>query len=227
MTDMASDETFGVIFDFDGVIADSEAQHLRAFQQVFADRGWTLTELDYVEQYLGYSDQELIDLVARSRGEVLRPEERQQMIAAKGRAYAALMTTGGALCPGAAALVTRLTDVFPLAIASAAFSYEITQVLEGAGLRTCFRAIVGVDDVRNSKPSPDPYLEAARRLGIAPEACAAIEDSPWGLESARAAGLRTIGVTHTYPRDRLTAADVVIDSLDEVSVEFVRDLLAP
>jgi beta-phosphoglucomutase len=220
------DSAIAVIFDFDGVIADSESQHCRAFQQVLATRGWTLTQADYYEKYLGYSDQELFESMAGSQGEALSAPELHSLIDEKGRAFADLMKSGAALCPGADNAIRRLVEVFPLGIASAAFSHEIAQVLEGAGLRSCFRTIVGADDVTASKPSPEPYLEAARRLGIAPTSCAAIEDSPWGLESARAAGLRTIGITHTYERARLTIADVVIDSLDEVTETFVRELMS-
>ena len=85
--------------------------------------------------------------------------------------------------------------------------------------------MVGAEDVGASKPAPDPYLEAARRLQIAAAACVAIEDSPWGLDSARMAGLRTIGVTHTYPAERLASADVVVLSLDAISGSLIRSLL--
>jgi beta-phosphoglucomutase len=215
-----------VVFDFDGVIVDSEGLHLRAFQMAIADRGWTLTKADYYARFLGFSDRDLFDLFALVQGQKLSPAEIDGLVEAKGQAFAELIRAGAVLCPGADACIRRLEAVYPLAIASAAFSHEIVQALEGAGLRQCFRAIVGVDDVAQSKPSPEPYLEAASRLGIASAQCVAIEDSPWGLESARAAGLKAIGVTHTYPTDRLTQADIVIDSLDEVTESFVRELFS-
>ena len=214
-----------VIFDFDGVIADSEAQHFRAFQQAFAERRWTLSEPDYYGRYLGYSDREVFEMVARERGEPLPAEELDHLIASKGRAYAELISGGAELCRGAADVIRRLAEHFPLAIASSAFAREIVEVLEATELLPCFKVIVGAEDVEESKPSPAPYLEAARRLGIPPDACVAIEDSPWGLESARRAGLRTIGITHTYPAARLSMADVVIASLDDVTESFVRGLV--
>jgi phosphoribosylformimino-5-aminoimidazole carboxamide ribotide isomerase len=228
------DRDLAVIFDFDGVIADSESQHLRAFQQTFADRGWTLSEADYYGRYLGYSDREVFEMVARDHGEEPLPAaELERLIAAKGRVYAHLRASrhGGqagtagdfdGLCPGAAEVIRRLAEHFPLAIASSAFAHEIVDVLGAAGLLSFFEVIVGAEDVAESKPSPAPYLEAARRLGIPPGACVAIEDSPWGLESAHRAGLRTIGITHTYPAMRLSMADVVIASLDEVTEVLVR-----
>ena len=215
-----------IIFDFDGVIADSESQHFRAFQQTFAERGWNLSEQDYYESYLGYSDREVFEMVARERGDQLPAEELDRLIASKGRAYAGLLSAGPELCPHAADVIRRLAQHFPLAIASSAFAHEIVEVLEAKELLSCFKVIVGAEDVAESKPSPAPYLEAARRLGIPPDACVAIEDSPWGLESAHRAGLRTIGITHTYPAARLTGADVVVHSLDEITESFIRSVPA-
>jgi beta-phosphoglucomutase len=216
----------GVIFDFDGVIADSEAQHLRAFQQTFAERGWSLSQEDYYGRYLGYSDREVFEIVAREKGEALPREELDRLIESKGRAYAHLVSAGPELCAGADDAIRRLAEHFPLAIASSAFAHEIVDVLEATGLLTFFKVIVGAEDVAEGKPSPAPYLEAARRLGIAPEACVAIEDSPWGLESARRAGLKTIGITHTYPAGRLAEADVVVQKLDEITDAFIQSLLS-
>ena len=215
-----------VVFDFDGVIADSEAHHFRAFQRTLVERGSTLSERDYYERYLGYADREVFDLLARERGETLSRAELEGLVAAKGRAYAAFSSEGPALCTGAADAIHRLSQHFPLGIASAALGHEIVQVLERAGLRSSFKTIVGAEDVAESKPSPAPYLEAAKRLGVPPLSCVAIEDSPWGLESARRAGLKAIGVTHTYRASQLAAAHVVIDSLDPVTESFVRDLFS-
>ena len=205
-----------VIFDFDGVIADSEGLHFRAFQQAFASRGWTLSHAEYYDRYLGYSDRDVIRTFVTEHDAAAVAGDLQSMSTLKGRIYEAL-AAGGALCPGAEACVRRLGARFPLAIASGALAHEIVHALDAAGLRSLFLTIVGAGDVTSSKPAPDSYLEAARRLGIDAARCVALEDSPWGLESARAAGCRAIGITHSYPAARLSAADVVIDSLDEVS----------
>lgn len=214
-----------VIFDFDGVIADSESQHLRAFQTTLAGRGWNLGRSDYYERFLGYSDREVFELLAREHGQSLSIEEVTGLVAAKGRAYTALISDGATLCPGAEAAIRRLAGRFALAIASSAFGYEIVEVLEAKALREFFETIVGAEDVPESKPSPAPYREAARRLAIPSSACVAIEDSPWGLESARRAGLKAIGVTHTYSSDRLGAANVIVNSLDEISEAMIEGLV--
>ena len=124
-----------------------------------------------------------------------------------------MIASGAVLFPGAAACFARLSAAFPLAIASGSFHAEIEHVLNGAGLLHHFSAIVGADDAARSKPHPAPYLEAARRLGTDPSECVAIEDSAWGLESARTAGMKTIAVTNSYPASQLRA-DWIVESLD-------------
>jgi len=215
-------QALGVVFDFDGVIADSEMLHLQAFQEAFGARGWVLCRDEYYDQYLGYSDREVIERFANDRGVRLAAADMQRLLDSKERIYTEVASAGGVLCAGAEACVRRLAARFPLAIASGAKTHEIVHALEAAGLRQDFLAIVGADDVVASKPAPDPYVEAVRRIGLTPGACVAIEDSPWGLESARTAGLTTIGVTHSYPAARLTVADVVLSSLDDVSEVLIR-----
>jgi beta-phosphoglucomutase len=216
----------GVIFDFDGVIVDSESLHLRAFQRVLAARGWTLTTADYYARYLGYSDLATFEAFARHEGLTLAREEISGLVVDKTDVFAELTAAGPVVFASAPACIRRLAETFTLAIASGSFRHEIVEVLLHAGLQECFAAVVGADDVNESKPDPAPYLEAARRLNLPPNACVAIEDAPWGLESARRAGLRTIGITHTYARERLTDADVVVASLDEVTAAAVRSLVA-
>lgn len=219
-------DRIGVIFDFDGVLADSEGLHLRAFQTTFETRGWTLTNEEYYATYLGWSDRDVALVFARAQGIELTRHDLSVMLAAKERAYAALREAGGILYPGAAPAVRRLFDCFPLAIASGSLSREIHDALSLSNLTSSFTAIVGADHVQEGKPAPDAYLEAARRLKLPASRCVAIEDSPWGLESARVAGARTIGITHTYPAPRLAGADRVVGSLDELTPGLVRGLVS-
>lgn len=215
-----------VIFDFDGVLADTEHLHMLALQQAFAARGWTLTDADYVTRYLGYDDRGVVAAFAEAVGIPVTPRDAATVLADKERVYAELLATGRVLFPGARACVERLAQAFPLAIASGSLRGEIEHILAANNLRDPFTAIVGADDVRAGKPAPDSYLSAASALGVHPARALAIEDSPWGLRSARSAGMVTIGVTTSYQADALTDADHVITSLDEVTVALVRTLLA-
>jgi beta-phosphoglucomutase-like phosphatase (HAD superfamily) len=214
-----------VVFDFDGVLADTERLHLRAFQEVLAPHGLPLDEASYFDNYLGFDDRGLIVQLSRDRGVALDAATIGAILESKARHFAALVSAGAALFPAAPACVARLGARFPLAIASGALSHEIVAILDGAGLTPAFRAIVGADQVAASKPAPDCYLEATRRLGVSPASAVAIEDSRWGLDAARAAGLRTIAITTSYPASALTPADVVVSTLDAVTDTLVERLL--
>lgn len=213
-----------VIFDFDGVIADTEGLHLRAFQDVFEARGWTLDERAYFDRYLGYDDVGLVVAFGQERSLSLTDDDIDTLVDAKTRLFATYLDAGEVLFPTAPACIERLAAAYRLGIASGALKIEITSILDSARLLDRFPVIVAADDVNECKPAPEPYLKAAQALGVAPRACVAIEDSPAGLAAARAAGMRTIGLTTTSPRHLLTDADVIFDGLHQISAETVAKL---
>jgi beta-phosphoglucomutase-like phosphatase (HAD superfamily) len=213
-----------VIFDFDGVIADTERLHLGAFRDVFATRGWSLTEAAYFDRYLGCDDHGLVLAYAEDEGLVITREEVEDLVARKTRAFARHLSSPSVLFPGAPAAIRAIAARFPTAIASGALHREIAAMLEAADLLTLFPVIVGADDVTNCKPSPEPYLTAAARLGAAPSRCVAVEDSAAGLQAAQAAGMRTIGLTTTSPADLLAGADRIVSRLADVSPELIDEL---
>jgi HAD superfamily hydrolase (TIGR01509 family) len=131
------------------------------------------------------------------------------------------------LYPAAAACVRRLGARYQLAIASGALRSEILSILDAAALTPAFRTIVGAEDVPRGKPAPDSYALAAHRLGVEPARALAVEDSRWGLQSARAAGLRAIGITTSYPPSELSPADAIIDSLDQLTESLIDAVLTP
>jgi beta-phosphoglucomutase len=214
-----------VIFDFDGVLADTERLHLRAFQAALASLRVVLDESEYFTRYVGYDDRETLVRLAEDRGLALEGAGLDRLLHAKSVAYRAQLAEGSALFPHTRACIDRLRPRFPLAIASGSLRAEITDILTAAGLAGAFGAIVGADDVARSKPAPDLYLAAARGLGVAPSTAVAIEDSHWGLEAARAAGMRRVAVTTSYPAEFLRPhAERVIASLDEVTIEWLGRL---
>jgi beta-phosphoglucomutase len=222
-----------VVFDFDGVIANSEPLHLMAFQQALAEDGLELSAADYYTRYLGYDDVGMFQAFGEDRGLPMDAVRVAALVARKGARLQAMLNAGSVLFPGAVDFVKTAASAVPIAIASGALRHEIEDVIESAGVASLFSAIVASGDTPESKPSPAPYRLAFERLRDAtgvpldPRRCVAIEDSRWGLESARAAGLRTIAVTHTYPREQLTsAADLVVDSLEEITPNLVRRLTA-
>ena len=214
-----------VVFDFDGVLADSEPLHLKAYQALLEPHGIVLDQKTYCERYLGYDDEGALQRMAEDNGLMLGDEEIEMLVVEKGHVFEALVGSRDVLYPGAVDCVRRLAERWPVGIASGALRADIDLLLRGAGIQPIFRFIVAAGDTDLTKPAPDPYLRAAELHGVPPSACVAIEDSHWGLESARTAGMRTIAITHTYPRAELTgAADAVIDSLAELTVDFLARL---
>jgi beta-phosphoglucomutase len=222
-----------VIFDFDGVIADSEPLHLRAYQSVLQPEGIELDRKDYYARYLGYDDAGLFEALANDRGITVDTSTIDKWIASKARIIEEMLSSDSVLFPGAAACVEMFSARVPLAIASGAREPEIVIVLEHAGLRNCFVSIASASDGVRGKPAPDLYLLAIAKLRermkgqtpFNPAACVAIEDSHWGLEAARRAGLRCIAVTHTYPASELGRADLIVDRLSNLTLSSVEEMM--
>lgn len=215
----------GVVFDFDGVLADSEPLHLKAYQALLEPQGIHLDEKTYCERYLGYDDEGALHKIAEDNGLLLGDEEIEMLIVEKGRVFERLVGQRDVMYPGAADCVRRLAEAWPVGVASGALRGDIELILRGAKVGDLFTFIVAAGDTDRTKPEPDPYLRAAELHGLPPQACVAIEDSHWGLQSARAAGMHTIAITHTYPREALAGhADLVVDSLAELTRELIGGL---
>jgi beta-phosphoglucomutase-like phosphatase (HAD superfamily) len=222
-----------IVFDFDGVIANSEPLHFRAFRDVLADRGVTLTEADYYARYLGFDDLGAFRAIGRDRGQAWTPADLRSLTGDKAVRMEALERDAAVLFPGAVEAIQRAAAVVPIAIASGALGAEIRRVLDGANLSHHFAAIVAAEDTAAGKPAPDPYQRAVALLSAAvdgralePADCVAIEDSRWGIASALAAGLRAVGVTTSYDAGELAEADLIIGSLAELDVSSLQRLLS-
>ncbi len=219
-----------VVFDFDGVIADSEPLHCSAFRDVLQEAGIVFTEQEYYASYLGYDDVGVFRAVAAAHDLTWGADRLATLVARKALRLEALEREHSVLFPGADMAIARLAGAFPLAIASGALRPEILRVLNKADLARFFRVVVAAEDTPASKPSPAPYLlavsllEASLGQPLTPRDCVAIEDSRWGLDSASAAGLKTIAVTHTYPASALGSVDLTIDSLDALTIAAVSNI---
>jgi beta-phosphoglucomutase len=216
-----------VVFDFDGVIADSEPLHLRAFQDVLREDGISLTTEDYYARYLGFDDEGVFRAVGDANRRVWASDRIDALVVRKARRMEALMENVSVLFPGAADAIRRIAAAVPVAIASGALTAEIRRILDRERLSSAFTAIVAAEDAP-SKPAPDPYLQAVAKIAaaghgpLAPGDCAAIEDSVWGIQSARAAGLRVVGVTTTYEASHLVDADLIVPSLHDLTLEALE-----
>ena len=220
-----------VVFDFDGVLANSEPLHFRAFREVAARRGLTLTEPEYYNRYLGFDDVGAFRAMADDQGAPLSSDDITALVAEKADVLEALEREGSVLFPGAREAIARMASRGPIAIASGAIKPEILRVLDREDLRRYFHVIVAAEDTPLSKPDPAPYRLAVEQLSahvgvrLTPNECVALEDSRWGLQSARGAGLRTIAITQSYDAAALAAdADIVIDTLDELTPALLERL---
>jgi HAD superfamily hydrolase (TIGR01509 family) len=214
-----------IVFDFDGVIANTEPLHFEAYRGVLAPHGIALSETEYYARYLGYDDVGAFRAIGADCGHAFDLRTIERLVEEKAVRLEALERASPVLFPGAADAVRRLAARFPLAIASGALRAEIERVLAATALARFFEGIVAAEDTPLSKPAPDPYRRALdllrrRTPDLRSAECVAVEDSRWGLESARAAGLRTVAVTHTYRAELLApSADLVVASLETLHAD--------
>jgi len=216
------------VFDFDGVIVDSEPMHFRALQEALRTEGVEITEEEYFGSLLAYDNRGAIRRGLALHDQPAGPERVERLAALMVERFAERVPEIP-LFDGVADLVRRLGRRVPLAIASGARHDEIEAILAGIGLRGAFTAIVGVEDAARTKPDPAPYLEAARRLAdevddLAASDCIAFEDTAAGISSAVAAGMKVVAVSNSLPVERLREAHRVVDSLAELEVDELRDL---
>lgn len=213
-----------IVFDFDGVIVDSEPLHYQAFVMVGKSIGFEFTYDQYLAQYIGFDDRDAFRLMLAVSGEEPTEQRVAELCAMKQPAFDAIVKMGaaseGIAIPGALALMDACAEAgFPIAIASGATRADIELMLELLERRALFDVIVTADDVEHSKPDPASYAMAADRLGVTAGNCLAIEDTAAGLASAKGAGLQTLGLATTGSADALSAAGRVIDDLQGVTLE--------
>jgi len=221
-----------VIFDFDGVLVDSEKLHLAAFNKVLSRLKIEISTQEYYEEFLGLSDRELLETV-NNRGKNLALTDRQfkQLLQAKAEAFKQLASTQVPVIEGVPEFIKMLSaNKIPLAICSGALLDEIELLLKGANLRNYFDCIVSAEQVKKGKPDPEGFSLALKLLNdkthqeIKPQDCIVIEDSHWGLEAAKNAGMHTIAITNSYPADQLKPADRIVANLSELTLDYLQTL---
>ncbi|AQQ10354.1 Phosphorylated carbohydrates phosphatase [Sedimentisphaera cyanobacteriorum] len=227
-----------VIFDFDGVIADTELLHYMAFCRVLEKEAGKIEKDTYWDKYLGFTDKEALEAMSRDYGFELTEEKLGWLIDEKAAVFDELASTESCILDGFSRLTSSLSRAgIKMAICSGALFSDIEGIFSAEAERSgqnffkYFDAVVTADDVNRGKPHPEGYLKAVEKLGrtasgvLSPAECTVIEDSHWGLEAGAAAGAKTVGVTGTYSRSELEAkADMVVDSLAELSAEKISGI---
>jgi HAD superfamily hydrolase (TIGR01509 family) len=210
-----------VVFDLDGVLVDSEQVWDAARRDVVARHGGTWKD-SATRDMLGMSSPEWSRYVVEELHVRLTPQEVNDAVVG---AMLVRYREALPLLPGAREAVRRLVDDFALGLASSSNREVIDLVLDEMGVTGCFAASVSSEEVGRGKPAPDVYLEAARRLGVPPDGCTAVEDSENGLRSAHAAGMRVIAIPNPHfppAADALALADAQLPDLDALTPAAVR-----
>jgi beta-phosphoglucomutase len=220
-----------VIFDCDGVIADSEHLHFSLFQRILGERGIALSQSEYLEKYLAMDDRGCFRAVLAAHGKDVNEEALAALVTRKNALYHETAAENLVILPGIVEFVMAVSQKVPLAMASAALRNEVVLMTETAGIRHYFDVMVAAEDVSRGKPAPDAYLKALSELNrihpglsLAPENCLVVEDSKHGLASARAAGMKVVAVTTSYSAEDLAGADKIVPVLTAVRVKDLEAL---
>jgi len=221
----------GIIFDFDGVIVDTEPLHWKVFKRMLEPKGLPLTWEMYLDRYLGFDDRDVFRVAYKDAGLDLSEDDLPGLIEEKARVFEALAKEEVPTpYPGVLELIHSLSGRVPLAICSGALRSDIEPILMSLKINLAFDVMVTADEVRTSKPDPESYALAVKRLAerfpekkIVPSHCVAIEDTPAGIAAARGAGLIVFAVSNTYPVEALKDAARVFDSLEGLTSEALRE----
>ncbi len=216
-----------LVFDFDGVVADTEPHHYDALHAALEPEGIVISPQQNAESFVGVNDEGCVHLAFEAAGRPLSPQLCDEIVARKGRIYRDRLGQVR-LFGGVTELIDAAADHVALAIASGAFHDEIVTILECDGLQRHFPVIVSSSDGVRSKPHPEPFLRALEKLqrqgvpDLSASECLVIEDSPRGVEAAARAGMRCAAVTNTFAAAHLEAADWVVESLHDVAAALAE-----
>ena len=211
-----------MIWDLDGVIADTGPFHFRAWRELVEGKGRNYTKEDFQHGFGLRNDDILQSLFGK-----LEPEEIELLSRKKEEIFRSLIREDIKPLPGVLQLLgIAHKDGFGIGLASSAPIENVELILSSLGIDKYFDCIVTAGDVRKGKPDPEGFLIAAYRLGVEPSQCLVIEDATAGVEAAKTAGMKCLAVTNTHPRETLAGADLTIDSLEKINSENLRRLIA-
>jgi len=215
-------EIAAVIWDMDGVLADTAPHHLLAWRETFAKRGIKFTEEDFMRGF-GIRNDAIIRNVL---GEQTTPEEIEAIAREKEATFRRIIGKDIKPLPGALDLLKALDENgIKMAIASSTVIENIHLIISSLGIEKYFEVIITGHDVTEGKPNPQVFLFAARRLGAEPKNCIVVEDAVAGVKAAKRAGMYCVAITSTHPREKLKEADLIVDTLEAVTVKDLERLI--
>ncbi|MGL4461421.1 MAG: HAD family hydrolase [Planctomycetia bacterium] len=199
----------GVVFDMDGVLADTRLLHLKAFQELVAPFGVDLTE-EWFQKLFGLDNRRFI---AALFGKEMPDGEWTALADQKEANYRSMVADRIELLAGIRPMVAALhASGRPMAVGSSAPRANVEQILEASGIRPMISAVLAAEDVVRHKPHPDVFLKAMDKIGLTPERCWVVEDSVYGLQAALRSNANAVAVATTHPADELQFADAVFPS---------------
>jgi beta-phosphoglucomutase len=214
-----------ILFDFDGVIVNSEPLHLFAFQKVLEAEKIDLSEEEYYRELIGFDDRGAFRHLYEKRKIDIEPKDLSRLMTRKSEMVMELIEDKKYhALPGVEEFVRGLWRHYPLAICSGALREEIEAMLAGIALRDCFATIVAAEDVTVGKPDPRGYIlcmdqvSQIAHVALKPENCLVIEDAPSVIKTVNAAGFATLGVATSYDIEKLTEAKWKVKTLDSAQV---------
>lgn len=221
-----------LLFDFDGVIADSEPVHYEGFFEVLAEVGITLPRERYYQNYLGYDDRDAFPHIYGDLGIALSTKTLESLIAAKTILVQEKLQTISPI-PGTTAMIHAAHAAgIPLAICSGALRAEVDIAARAIGVRECFPVVVAAEDVARGKPDPEGFTKALAQLGAQlgcefdPAQTLVIEDSPAGIASGKAGGMKVCALQTSYPHSELLAADRIVETLEGLTPADLAAIVA-
>ena len=219
-----------IIFDFDGVIVDTEPLHLNAFQKVLRDEGIELSSEDYYSKYLAYDDKTFFYKSLNDFGKYQGQNQITELIDKKSKYFDKIVESNLVVFDGVADFIKSIVDGFRIAIGSGALRNEIETILHHIGLSKYFEFIVSADEVEMCKPNPEVFLKVLMRFNktsdseISGHECLVFEDSVHGIIAAKEAGMKCIAIANSCSADKLKSADLVVNSFKDISVDKILNM---
>jgi len=213
---MSDGKLEAILWDLDGVIADTGDYHYRAWGDIFKEKGATFTREDFMRHFGQRHD----TIIKFALGDDIPPEEFEAITERKQREYRRIVAGNIKPLPGAIELIKSLNaHHIKTAIASSAPLENIEIIIRGLGIEECFQAVACGTEVLEGKPSPQIFLLAAKKLGVEPVNCVVVEDAIAGVAAAKEAGMKCIAVTNSHPISSLKKADLIVSTLEAVDIE--------
>ena len=216
-------ENYCVIFDMDGVLADTGPIHYESWKKMCQEIGVSFNKELFNETF-GQTSPEITRRLLGANADQAEVKKRASL---KEKYYRGMVRDELKPLPGVIQLIKELHENgFKLAVGSSGPPENVKLLVDALALKRFFSELISAADVKNGKPDPEVFLTAARRLGIEPKRCLVIEDAPVGIQAAKSAQMKCIALTTTHPREELIEADHIAENLSEINVNDIRELLS-